>query len=144
MRLNLKATNITLTGAIKDYLEKRLRSLDKLISLEDPAVILDVELGRSTNRHQNGDLFFAEITIHRGKEVFRSVSDRPDLQSAIDDMRDEIAGELSARKGKLKALSRRSGQVAKMLLKGGYESFGYLGRPARAGWRYMRKLISRK
>ena len=140
MRLNLKATNVTLSPEIKEYLEKRLQSLDKLISLEDPTVILDVELGRSTNRHQNGDVFFAEITIHRGKEVFRSVSNRPDLQSAIDDMRDEIAGELSARKGKLKVLSRRRGQVSKMLLKGGYDSLGYLGRPARAGWRYLKNL----
>jgi len=140
MRLNLKTTNIALTETIRAYLEKRLQTLDKLISLEDPTVILDVELGRSTNRHQNGDVFFAEITIHRGKEAFRSVCDRPDLQSAIDDMRDEIAGELSARKGKLRALSRRSGQLAKMLLKGGYDSLGYLGRPARAGWRYLKNV----
>ncbi|KKW11708.1 MAG: hypothetical protein UY50_C0008G0034 [Parcubacteria group bacterium GW2011_GWA2_49_9] len=144
MRLNLKATNVTLSAEIKEYLEKRLRSLDKLISLEDPAVMLDVELGRSSNRHQNGDIFFAEITIHRGKETFRSVSERPDLQSAIDDMREEIAGELSARKGKIRVLSRRSGQVAKMLLKGGYDGLGYLGRPARAGWRYLKNLRWRR
>lgn len=140
MRLNLKATNVVLTDAVRAYLEKRLQSLDKLIPLEDPAVMIDVELGRSTNRHQNGDIFFAEINIHRGKETFRSVSNRPDLQSAIDDMRDEIAGELSSRKGKLLSLSRRGGQLAKTLLRGGYEGVGYLGRPAKAGWKYIRNL----
>ena len=138
MRLNLKATNITLTDAIRDYLEKRLQTLDKLIPLEDPAVMIDVELGQSTKHHQSGDIFFAEINIHRGKETFRSVSHRPDIQSAIDNMRDDIAGELSSRKGKQISLSRRGGQLAKALLKGGYEGLGYLGRPARAGWRYVK------
>lgn len=144
MRLNIKATNIVLTDAIRAYLEKRLQSLDKLISLEDPSVMIDVELGRSTNHHQNGDIFFAEINIHRGKDTFRSVSNRPDLQSAIDDMRDEIAGELSSRKGKLLSLSRKGGQLAKALLRGGYEGMGYLGRPAKAGWKYLKSFRSRK
>ena len=144
MRLNLKATNVTLNDDIRAYLEKRLQSLDKLISFNDPAVLIDVELGCTTKHHQNGDIFFAEITIHRGKESFRSVSNRPDLLSAIDDMRDEIAGELSSRKGKMISLSRRGGQLAKALLKGSYDSIGYIGRPARAGWRYIKKLVSRK
>ncbi|MDO8620170.1 MAG: HPF/RaiA family ribosome-associated protein [bacterium] len=144
MRLNLKATNITLTSDIREYLEKRLQSLDKLVSFDDPAVMVDVELGRTTRHHQNGDIFFAEINIHKGKETFRSVSDRPDILSAIDDMRDEIAGELSARKGKLISLSRRGGQFAKAFLKGSYNSMGYFGRPARAGWKYMRRLWRRK
>lgn len=138
MRLNLKATNITITDDVRVYLEKRLQSLDKLISLEDPSVMIDVELGRTTRHHQSGDVFFAEINIHKGKETFRSVSDRPDLQSAIDDMREEIARELSTRKGKLISLSRRGGQFAKALLKGGYDGIGYLGRPAKAGWKYLK------
>lgn len=140
MRLNLKATNITLNDDIRSYLEKRLASIDKLINLEDPSVMVDVELGCSTKHHQSGDIFFAEINIHRGKETFRSVSNRPTINAAIDDMRDEIAGELSARKGKLRSLSRRSGQFAKALLKGGYQGIDYLRRPARTGWKYVKAL----
>lgn len=140
MRLNLKATNITLTDDVRAYLEKRLQSLDKLISFDDPAVIVDVELGCTTKHHQNGDIFFAEINIHKGKDTFRYVSNRSDIQSAIDDMRDEIAGKLASRKGKLISLSRRGGQMAKALLRGGYDGMGYLGRPAKAGWKYLRNL----
>lgn len=140
MRLNLKATNITLTDDVRSYLEKRLLTLDKLIAIEDPAVMIDVELGRSTKHHQSGDIFFAEINVYRGKETFRAVSNRPDLNSAIDDMRDEIAGELSARKGKIISLSRRGGQIAKAILKGSYGGLEYLRRPARAGWKYVRNL----
>ena len=144
MRLNLKATNITLTDDIRAYLDKRLQSLDKLISFEDPGVIVDVELGCTTRHHQNGDIFFAEINIHKGKETFRYVSNRPDVQSAIDDMRDEIARELSSKKGKMISLSRRGGQFAKALLKGGYDGLGYIGRPAKAGWKYLKDMRWRR
>ncbi|OHA21314.1 MAG: hypothetical protein A2849_03195 [Candidatus Taylorbacteria bacterium RIFCSPHIGHO2_01_FULL_51_15] len=144
MRLNLKATNIVLEGTVREYLEKRLASLEKLINFEDPSVMIDVELGRTTKHHQSGDIFFAEINIHRGKETFRAVSEKSDIRSAIDDMQSLIGRELSSRKGKLRSLTRRGGYIAKALLKGGYEGIQYLGRPARAGWKYMRKLVGRQ
>ncbi len=144
MRLNIKATNFTITDAVREYLEKRLVTLDKLIPLEDPAVMIDVELGCTTKHHQSGDIFFAEINIHRGKETFRAVSNRPDIQSAIDNMRDDIAGELSSRKGKELSLSRRGGQMAKALLKGGTDGMGYLGRSGKAGWKYVTSRLWRK
>lgn len=140
MKFNLKATNITLNNSIRSYLEKRLQSLDRLLDPDDPTVIIDVELGRTTKHHQSGDVFFAEINIHRGKEALRAVSNRPDLNSAIDDMHDEIARELASRKSKRLSLARRSGQIAKAILKGSYDGLGYLGRPARAGWKYLKTL----
>ena len=140
MRLNFKATNLTVTNETRAYLDKKLQSLEKLLDFDDEAVIVDVELGRTTRHHQSGDVFFAEINIHRGKESFRAVADRPDLMSAIDGMRDSIARELSARKEKRLSLLRRSGQMAKAVLRGGYDGLGYLGRPAKAGWKYLRNL----
>lgn len=144
MRLNLKATNITLNDDTRSYLEKRLTSLGKLMDIDDPAVLIDVELGRTTKHHQSGDIFFAEINVHRGKEAFRAVSNRGDLNSAIDDMHGEIAGELLSWKGRKKSFSRRSAQIAKAVLKGGYDGLEYLSRPAKAGWKYVRKLVGRK
>lgn len=144
MRLNLKGTNISLNDDIRSYLNKRLVSISKFIDIEDPAVLINVELGRSTKHHQSGDIFFAEINIYRGKETFRAVSNHPDLNSAIDDMRDEITGELSSRKGRAISLSRRGGQIAKAILKGSYGGLEYLRRPAKAGWKYIKKLVSRK
>lgn len=121
MRLNLKATDIVLTDFIRSYLNKRLRSLGKLIDVEDSAVLIDVELGRTTRHHQTGDIFFAEINIHRGKDAFRAVSDRENLIAAIDAMRDDIARELSSDKGKKQSMLRRGGQAAKTMLRGSFE-----------------------
>ena len=144
MRLNLKATNISLNEDIRSYLEKRLTSLGKLIDMDDPVVLIDVELGRTTKHHQSGDIFFAEINIHRRKEAFRAVSNREDLNSAIDDVHDEIAGELLSWKGRKKSFSRRGAQIAKAILKGSYDGLAYVSRPARAGWGYVKRLVRRR
>lgn len=138
MRLTLKATNIVLDDAIREYLDKRLQSLSKFMDLEDESVLTAVELGRSTN-HQNGDVCFAEINIYRGKESWRSVAHAVTINAAIDAMRDEIAGEVNAARGKKISLMRRGGLAAKYLLKGGYDGLEYLGRPAKAGWKYLRR-----
>ncbi|PIQ69165.1 MAG: hypothetical protein COV91_00265 [Candidatus Taylorbacteria bacterium CG11_big_fil_rev_8_21_14_0_20_46_11] len=144
MRLTLKATQVTITDDIRDYLDKRLQSLNKIMDLEDPAVITSVELGRSTKHHQSGDIFYAEITVYRGKHSWRSVTHEATLTAAIDAMREEIANELSQRKGKRFSLLRKGNLAAKALLRGGYEGLTYLGRPAKAGWKYLRRMAGRK
>lgn len=140
MRFNLKVTDISITSDVREYLDKKLQGLEKLLDFSDPAVIVDVELGRTTRHHQTGDVFFAEININRGKESRRAVADSSDIVSAIDGMRDAIAGNLSADKEKRLSLVRRGGQAAKAILRGGYEGLEYFGRPARAGWKYVRGL----
>ena len=143
MRLNIKATGITLGDDIHEYLQKRLATLEKFINLEDPAVVTTVELGRSTKHHQSGDIFYAEINIYRGKETWRAVAHEASLTAAIDAMRDEIAREATQSKGRKLSLMRRGGLAAKELLRYGYEGVGYVGRPARRGWKYVRRLWRR-
>ncbi len=135
---------MSLGDDFREYLNKKLHGLEKLFDFDDPSVIVTVELGRTTRHHEKGDVFFAEINVHRGKESFRAVSERADLMSAIDGMRDAIAGELLAGKGKRLSLLRRGGQFAKAALRGGYEGLRYLGMPARAGWKYVKSLRRRK
>ncbi len=143
MRLTLKATNTVLDDSIKEYLDKRLATLQKVIDLEDPAVLVAAELGRST-KHQQGDIFYAEVNIYRGKESWRAVANDTTLTAAIDAVRDEIMGEVTAAHGKKISLMRRGGLAAKYLLKGGHDGLEYLGRPAKAGWKYMRRMWRKK
>lgn len=140
MRLNLKATSITLSDDIRGYLDKKLASLSKFLDLEDEAVVVAVELGRSTKHHQSGEVFYAEISVYRGKESWRAAHRDVTLMAAIDGMRDEIAGELVAAHGKNISIMRRSGLAAKELLRYGAEGVGYMSRPAKAGWKYVRRM----
>jgi len=143
MRLTIKATGITLTDEIRDYLSKKLQTLDKYIDLEDSAVLTAVELGRSTKHHQNGDIFYAEINIYRGKEAWRSVANEVTLTAAIDSMQGEIARAVTEGKGKKLSLTRRGGLAAKEFMRYGYEGLEYMGKPARMGLKYFRRLWRR-
>ncbi|MCR4311383.1 MAG: ribosome-associated translation inhibitor RaiA, partial [Candidatus Taylorbacteria bacterium] len=113
MTTHLKGTNITLTDEIRAYLDKRLEGVRKFLPSEADACIADIELGKTTEHHQTGDIFRAEITIHLKGKSFRAVSEREDLYTAIDDMKDEITRELSSHKDKHLSLLKRGGQKIK-------------------------------
>lgn len=116
MNTNIKATNITLTPAISDYVDKHMAKVAKLVA-GDSTVQCDIELARITG-HQKGDIFKAEIHIvAAGKNVYAS-SEKEDLYTAVDDARNEIVRELNSHKQKKISLVRRSGIRVKAMMKG--------------------------
>lgn len=116
---NLKATNMTLTPAITDYLDKRLSALDKFIDNPD-SVALDVEVGKTTNHHKSGEIFRAELNFHSGKAHMRAVAEKEDLYAAIDEVKDELVRELTQYKSKKRDLVRRGALRVKHFIQGFY------------------------
>ena len=117
MNINIKTTAISLTPAISEYVSKRLEKIGKLLANDAP-VQCDVELGRTTEHHNKGNIFRAEIHIvAAGKNLYAS-SEKDDLYVAIDAVKDDILSELKAGKGKKISLIRRSGARVKNMMKG--------------------------
>jgi len=117
MNTNIRTNNITLTAAISDYTNKRLKKIEKILD-GDPTVQCDIELGRTSSHHHKGEIFRAEIHIvGAGKNVY-AAAEKIDLYSAIDAVRDEVLRELRAGKGKRISLIRRSGARVKNMVKG--------------------------
>ncbi|MDP3996712.1 MAG: hypothetical protein Q8P86_03410 [bacterium] len=119
-KVNLKITNINLSSEDRGYFFKRLSALSKVLDFGDPTLIIDAELGKTTNRHQKGDIFFSEINVNFAHNKFRSRVEKDDLKSAIDESKEEILNELSRNKSKNISLLRRGGQRLKALVKGLY------------------------
>ncbi len=120
MRINLKGTNVELNQNIRDYLDKRLQGLRKILDMNDPSLMMDVELGRVTMHHKTGDVFRAEINIFMAGKTYRAEAESGDLNSAIDLMKNEIMNEISDDKRKRISFIRRSGQRVKEIIKGLY------------------------
>ena len=117
MSTNIKTTNITLTQAIADYTNNKIEKLDKFLS-NDPATQCDIELAKTTDHHNKGDIFRAEIHIvGKNKNVYVS-SEKEDLYFAIDEVVDEALREVKAGKQKHLALVRRGGAKMKSMMKG--------------------------
>lgn len=117
MNINIKTTNISLTDAISDYTTKRLESVKHLLA-NDSTVRCDVELGRTSAHHRNGDIFRAEIHITGKDRNLYASAEESDLYKAIDMVRDEMLREVRSGKAKRVSLFRRGGAKIKNLLRG--------------------------
>ncbi len=98
---SLKATNIELTDAIKEYVEKRLESLEKLSASFEPAASVAVEVGKSSNHHNKGPFMRCEFTLQVPGTVMRAEEEREDLYESIDAAKDDLARQLKDYKGRL-------------------------------------------
>jgi ribosomal subunit interface protein len=114
---NIKATNVELTGAINDYVNKRLEGIKKFIKEGDKAVI-QVEVGKTTNHHKQGDVFRAEFNIEISGNKFYAFSEKEDLYVSIDDVKAEIVRQISSNKDKKQTLFKRGAKSVKKMMKG--------------------------
>ena len=116
MNISIKATNIELTPALKDYAEKRMKGIVKFTE-GDAEIMMDI--GKTTSHHKGGDIFqaSANVTTPLGK-TYHAVSQKADLYEAIDDVRSEIVHEITSAKGKRDSLFRRGARRMKNIIKG--------------------------
>lgn len=117
MNTNIKSTNITLSAAITDYADKKIKKVSKMLD-SDPASQCDIELARTTAHHHKGEIFKAEIHIVGAGKNLYAVAEREDLYTAIDAVRDDIIRELKNAREKRTAFIRRGGAKVKAMIKG--------------------------
>jgi len=115
MRKTIKATQFELTPAISEYIEKKLVSPIEKILGQDDSVIVDIEVGRTTAHHKNGNVFRAEVNVNGKKINLRAEECHVDLYGAIDLVRDEISLMIEKTTKKRKDIVRRSAARIKSL-----------------------------
>jgi len=113
---DVKLTGIEMTEAIRSYLDKRLEKIDKFIG-DDPSAKGQVEIGKTTQGQNKGEIFKAEINLHIAGKSLRTVEEDSDLYSAIDKTQEEMIRSLKSYKGKQRSMMRRGGYQIKKLLK---------------------------
>ncbi len=116
MSINIKATNIELTSALEEYVNKRMESVIKFLAENDYTI--QVEVGKTTNHHKNGDIYKAEFNIVSDGKNFFAESTNEDLYSAIDEVRDEMVRKLTHSKDRGQTLFKRGASSVKKMLKG--------------------------
>ena len=121
MKINLKAINIEITQTMRDYIEKRVTNLGKLISkLEEKGSEAQVyfEVSKTTNHHKSGEVFRAHCTIELGGTTFDMSATDQRLEAAIDEVKDNLFREIHQKKDRNTALYRRGAAKIKDMLKG--------------------------
>ncbi|PIT92134.1 MAG: ribosomal subunit interface protein [Candidatus Harrisonbacteria bacterium CG10_big_fil_rev_8_21_14_0_10_42_17] len=86
MNIAIKTSIIDLTPALKEYVDLKLSSLEKLVSRweVETEISLWVELDRTTLHHHKGNVFRAVLSLHLPNTVLRAEEERLDIRKAID------------------------------------------------------------
>jgi len=116
MNRNIKATNMELTGAISDYVNKRLSGLDKFT--KEGEMVIYVEVAKTTNHHKQGDVFKAEFNVDISGTKFYAFSEKEDIYEAIDIAKSEIIRRITDNKERKQTLFKRGALSIKKMLKG--------------------------
>lgn len=117
MHSTITGVHMEITDAIREYTSEKMKTLEKFVPKGDTSATLAIELSKTTQHHQNGDVFLAEAQLHiRGKNTaLRTTQD--DLYKAIDILKDMLIRELATHKDKERSIVRRSAHKVKMLFK---------------------------
>ncbi|OGJ02613.1 ribosomal subunit interface protein [Candidatus Nomurabacteria bacterium RIFCSPLOWO2_12_FULL_46_14] len=121
VKINLLVTNLQLTDSIRDYVEKRITNLEKLlgkISESGGEVVANFEVAKTTNHHKSGDFFRAECLIKIDGEEFYHSAEREDLYTAIDEVNENLFRAVRKKKNKKRAMWEYGARRIKDLVKG--------------------------
>ena len=97
MKINIKASGIELTEAIKQYATEKIESLTKYFNEIQQA---DIDVGMKSHHHLKGKVYYVEINLYLPGKILRVSKNTEDLYKAIDKVKDHLKVELEKFKGK--------------------------------------------
>ncbi|KKS26389.1 MAG: hypothetical protein UV36_C0015G0009 [Parcubacteria group bacterium GW2011_GWC2_42_6] len=101
MNIIIKTKDIKLSPAVEGYIKKRVEGLKKFIkNFDGESIRTEVEVGKTSRRHQSGDIFRSEINLTVGGKFFRAESEQATVQAAVDETRDDLEQQIRKFKNK--------------------------------------------
>lgn len=119
MDLRIKTSDYDMPREVADYLDEKIDSIQKLLADDADTARCEVELSRAVGRPQQGDIWRAEIIVHREGQRHVASATGESVNAAIDIAKDEILQQLRKAKGKHLALARRMGMHMKRWVRRG-------------------------
>ena len=115
MEIHIKYTGIEPGTELKEYIQKRLKFLDKIVPQTElwqkgprEAVHTWVEIGKVTRHHQRGLIWYAECQLKMpGKQSIRATSTNYDLGAALDEVKEDLSRLLKKEREKWLAITKR-------------------------------------
>lgn len=114
MKISISGSHIDLTDALRNHVDHEFKKLEKLI---EPNARIDVEIGKTTEHHKQGNIFKAEAKIVEAKAEYFAEFITEDLYSAIGMLSDELSQQITRSKSRHRTLFKRGGAMIKKLLR---------------------------
>jgi ribosomal subunit interface protein len=91
MEIKIKTTKMEMTPAIELAINEKLGGLDKYF---DSIIGCEVEVGKTTNHHNKGNIFRAEVNLEVPKKIIRAEVETDDLYKALTEVKDKLKIEI--------------------------------------------------
>ena len=118
MNIIIKGTNLELHNDLKEYVNEKIGGLKKFIendNIDTNSVIARVELAKTTQHHQHGDIYKAEVNLQFPGKMIRSVDESDDIYKSIDKVKDELREMINSYKDERTSRIRRGARMIKKL-----------------------------
>ncbi|HZJ41976.1 MAG TPA: ribosome-associated translation inhibitor RaiA [Patescibacteria group bacterium] len=106
MRVNIKATNIELTTALRSYIVEKMNMLEKYLGNTVKVLHLDFEVEKTITNQNTGEIFRAEANMEVPGNMLRVEKTEHDLYKAIDKVKDHMEIVIKRHKDKLEDKKR--------------------------------------
>jgi ribosomal subunit interface protein len=105
MKLDILCKDFELTDAIKSYLTEKLETLTKYIGKQNAndEIIIHARLGKTSNHHHHGKIFYTEVSIHTSYKTFGARIEAESIYESIDLLRDDLADNIVTYKDKTRS-----------------------------------------
>ncbi len=107
MKINLKATQLELTDALKDYIQVKVDMLEKYLG-NVQVLNCDFEIEKAVGDQNKGKIFRAELNLEVPRELLRVDKTEADMYKAIDKVKDHMV--LQIKKYKEKKRDKKRGK----------------------------------
>ena len=98
--LTILCKDFDLTEALKIHAQEKLSLLYKFLNKTESETSFNLRLGKTTNHHNSGKIYYAEISIHTPEKNFGGKVESDDIYAAIDILKDDMAESISQYKDK--------------------------------------------
>ena len=116
MKINIKTIDLELSDDTKEYVERKIGSLEKFIQdIRVKPMNIWVEIKRTTSHHRKGDVYKVEAQFQFPRKTARAESTREDLLVAIDEVKDELQRKFKQYTGKRDAKYKRGARAIKKI-----------------------------
>lgn len=107
MEIKIKATNLELTDYLRKLVNQKIKKIGKLFP-ENPDLIIEVELDKTTKHHSKGDIFRAEAQVQvPGGKMLRAESSRENFRLSLNDVKEQLMLQIKKYKDKNSIEKRR-------------------------------------
>lgn len=121
MKINLQGKNLEITESIRDYVEKRVTNLGKVLNKiikKGGEVFVNFEVSKTTNHHKTGEFFEAQGNVEIDGKNFTASSLKENLYEAIDEVKVMLFNKINHTKDRNQTLFTRGARSVKKMLKG--------------------------